>query len=334
ELALSGSGSETSPFEINSAEALGWIGAEGSPYTLNDHYKQVDDISLEGIEFTPVGFSSNHYVADPFSGSFNGGDFTISSLSRTVSTGYRASGGLFCDVTGVVKNVTLTDYSLIIDTENIYRIGAVIGHLNGGEVSNVTAEGVIEVRGLSESARVGGLVGEISSPGIIRNSVSKGRIDVLDSVTVNNFSLGGILGYSYSSLNNDNKTSGTYIIECTADVIISSAAQSSSEIYAGGLIGQGIFLSCQNSWSFGDIFVPEGYVGGICGNANSSDFVNLFAMNSSLTGRMGDTFRVYRITYSGEMYTNTVYANKDMLINDSPLPANESFGPDGWDYTF
>ena len=66
-----------------------------------------DNIDLSGIDWTPIGIDYNHQ----YTGTFDGGDHTITGLTVTGSDQYAGLFG-YIDTGGKVKNVTLEDVKI------------------------------------------------------------------------------------------------------------------------------------------------------------------------------------------------------------------------------
>lgn len=90
-----GSGTETEPYEIWSPEDLATVSDAVYKDYWSVYFILMDDISLSGIDWKPIGDAS-----DQFTGTFDGNGFTISNLTINNNTleyvglfGYVGSGG-------------------------------------------------------------------------------------------------------------------------------------------------------------------------------------------------------------------------------------------------
>ncbi len=125
------------------------------------------DINLTGIDWTPIGKGYNHQ----YTGTFDGGNYTITGLAVTGSDQYA---GLFGHIGsgGTVKNVTLKDVK-IESNHSSGNVGGVAGwsygnieycSVSGSVSSNSTAGGVVgyqsdgAITGCNSSATVKGMV--------------------------------------------------------------------------------------------------------------------------------------------------------------------------------
>jgi hypothetical protein len=199
-----------------------------------------NDIDLTGVEFIPIGAESG----TPFSGTFDGGEFTISNLSMIGEGDYDYK-GIFGNVSGSVIKTTFED---CVVAGGMYD-GIAIGYLqSGGSVSSLFAisgscdgssmvggligivEGTAdkcystaEVTGVS-GAYVGGLFGEITDA-VITNVYALGNVQTGDRV-------GGLIGSA--TLNEGYKIQNAY-----------AAPETVSGLVSGGLIGQ--LVAVENS---------------------------------------------------------------------------------------
>lgn len=201
------------------------------------------DIDLTGEDWTPIGNASTIYT-----GTFDGQNHTISGMKIENAESYS---GLFGNVTGTVRDFTVTGSITLTGSESISKVGGAVGSLGtgtaGGTVSGVTSGVNITVS--TGNDHIGGVVGSLpenSSPtvesclytgninvtvaagsvagvvgyirtGTIQNCANRGGISVSES---GNGSVGGILGYcnnkGISILSCYN--TGTITAESTANV--------------------------------------------------------------------------------------------------------------------
>ena len=145
------------------------------------------DIDLSGETWTPIGSESTPYI-----GTFDGQGYTISGMTIENAESYS---GLFGNVTGTVKNFTVTGSITITGDETVARVGGAVGSLGtasaGGTVSGVTSG--VDITVSAGNDHIGGVVGsmpENSSP-TVENCIYTGKI----TVTVAAGSVAGIVGY-------------------------------------------------------------------------------------------------------------------------------------------
>jgi len=201
----SGDGTEASPFPVYDVDTLRKVGSGTDGWTLNRHYRQVQDITLSSVlagqsNWTAVGTSSSQ-----FTGSFDGNGFTISNLTINGTSTYRGIFG-YIGTDGVAKNIGLVNVN--ISGENY--TGSVAGYNNGtiqssyitGNVSGGTYtggiagfnNGVIQncygINSVSGIGSVGGVAGQ--NNGTIQNCYTAG------SVGGSSGNIGGIVGLNNS----------------------------------------------------------------------------------------------------------------------------------------
>lgn len=174
------------------------------------------NIDLTGEAWTPIGSESN-----PYTGTFDGAGFTISGMTLENAESYS---GLFGNVTGTVRDFTVTGTITIETSATNLKVGGAVGCLGtaspGGTVSGVTSD--VDITVTSGKGHIGGVVGSMmgdSEPtvesclytgtitdnvdadcvagvvayirsGIIQNCANRGGVSVSGSGNV-----GGILGY-------------------------------------------------------------------------------------------------------------------------------------------
>ena len=186
------------------------------------------DIELSGETWTPIGSESTLYT-----GTFDGQGYTISGMTIENAESYS---GLFGNVTGTVKNFTVTGSITITGDETVAKVGGAVGSL-GTASAGGTVSGVISGVDITVSAgndHIGGVVGsmpENSSP-TVENCIYTGKI----TVTVAAGSVAGIVGYIRT---------GT---------IQNCANQGSISVDVGGSVG-GILGYCNN----GRIYIRNCY---------------------------------------------------------------------------
>jgi len=177
-----GDGSAAAPWQV--ADVYGLQGIGTSAAHLAGHWTLANDIDASGTanwtsSFSGSGFASiGLHSVGAFSGSLDGNGHAIVGLRSADS----ASSGLFWEVTGAVRNLSL--------------IGAQMQRSSGGLVAATLAGSISGVRvsgSISGDGRVGGLVGVLSG-GVIENSYSTAAVDVASSGAA-----GGLVGEATGS---------------------------------------------------------------------------------------------------------------------------------------
>ncbi|MCD7948601.1 MAG: InlB B-repeat-containing protein [Oscillospiraceae bacterium] len=221
------------------------------------------DISLDGIEWVPIGGISSY-----FQGTFEGNDYTISDLSIPSSSAEDITAlGLFgvMGAQATVQNVTVEGEIYANMSQNI-RIGGIAGYSLGGSFSNVTSNVSIYITVAKATTRyIGGIVGDITG-GSVSDAENNGGITLQTTgLAANTYvqMMGGIVGRAQS----------TAISDCISNAPIQSSYTSPS--YAGGILGQALtgtsLMRCGNN---GDITITTGgsssaqsATGGLVGHA-------------------------------------------------------------------
>ncbi|NCB43050.1 MAG: carboxypeptidase regulatory-like domain-containing protein, partial [Clostridia bacterium] len=251
-----GLGTESSPYEIKTAEQFGQI--NDSNAHLDKYFKLVENIDLSGFSGNPAIGTA---VA-PFVGSFDGNGKTISNL-----TIHRPEGvlpeygvGLFTiGETGIVKDLTIQGASI----QATGTAGILAGY-NFGEIDNCHVQGSVTVTHNQQGA--GGLVGENS--GKIIDSSAQGTVS-------GNKEIGGLVGKNTFDSDSEGE-----IIDCFADVAVTGGN------CVGGLVGinekgddNGAKTAKINvSYAKGNV-VGDWQIGGLVG-ASNGDIFNCYAMGT------------------------------------------------------
>lgn len=181
-------------YEISNAGQLFWFAGlvngtlEGTTQNVAANAVLLNNITIPAdMAWTPIGNASTIYT-----GTFDGAGYTISGMTLENAESYS---GLFGNVTGTVRDFTVTGSITIIGDETVSRVGGAVGSLGtasaGGTVSGVTSGVNITVSAGND--HIGGVVGsmpENSSP-TVESCVYTGNI----TVTVEAGSVAGVVGY-------------------------------------------------------------------------------------------------------------------------------------------
>ena len=217
-----GAGTSGNPFQLATAEQLALLSATSGDWSK--HFKQTSNISLAaGCEWTPIASSGS------FSGTYDGGGFTVSGMKTTNHDGARTGLIALLHPGGTVKNVGAVDVDFVGKyhvgglvgesygtIQNSFATGQIVGKVQtgglvgtyrGGNISNSYARTSLSYNSVNpnsnnsvEPYRAGGLVGAtVDTPGTISYSWSSGRVTTpAAGVTYN---IGGVFG-GVSSGNN------------------------------------------------------------------------------------------------------------------------------------
>lgn len=297
---IQGDGTEESPFLIYTADDLLNIAFELDSYSI-----LMNDIDLEGAEWTPVGS-----VNVPFSGNFNGNGYTIKNFTITQSASKNV--GFFGTINNaVIEKLTIEDAYVSGDT----NVGALVGCVSGTDY--VIRDCNVIKGSVTGDISVGGLIGATSSASttaIIGCSANT-------TVTGTGKYTGGLVGSLYGSLVSC-YTQGTvsgvtnvggivgYSNSCPKIEKCYSGATVSGTTAVGGLIGMNIAVSeIINCFTLGSV-TGTNFVGGIAGNSSSMLQVNysyvagaVQATGTSVAGLCGN---ISKITCNNSFYDGTV----------------------------
>lgn len=219
---ITGSGTETDPYQISTAEGLKWFRDKVNSVKTKEETKicavLTEDIDLNNEPWTPIGIGEDTRKEDlPYSGTFDGNGHTISGLN--VNYGDK-NGGLFCYVkSATIKNLTVAG-SVTYSSGDGIAYGGIVGYADSSTIENCTNRCTVTGRwyaggivGWSADSDIIGCAnfGNISSPfrsggicGIVIGQVDAYGIDatIRDCYNVGMVSgkyAGGITGHSDSS---------------------------------------------------------------------------------------------------------------------------------------
>ena len=284
-----GDGSAGNPFKVANLADLKRVASGekglGGTWSHDKHYVQTADIDLASVpNWTPISKSSS------FSGTYDGGGFTISNL-KIVGDKESNGLGLFKDVSGTVANIRLLNVYI---TGNKY-IGSVASSvLNGGTIHHCYVHN-LTLHALYILA--GGVTGSISSGGTVSNCMTIGGTITNDNL--NDGKLGGITGENSGMIKN-----------CYSTVDVNG------KVWIGGLVGNNANGTVQYCYATGDVTSLNQAIGGIAGNTFDAKIYNCVALNRELKKTsITSLSSMGRITGTG---TNTNrsdnYARSDMKL--------------------
>lgn len=284
----SGAGTEGDPYIVNSCSDLQAINA--GPYYLTDdvHFKIGNsdiDCSVtaawnDGEGFIPIGTKWGE-----FDGVFDGNYKAITGL--TIDRDYEYYQGLFDDIgsSGIVRNLILTDFTVV----GREYVGALAGE-SAGTIEQVGVENA----SITGEYDVGGLVGQLYSPGSISRSY------VLNStVTGQWYDVGGLVGYSDG-----------HIEDSYSNATVTSV--NSGEV--GGLVGEGDDYLIERSFAIGSLQASGYEVGGLVGESDYPMIKNSFAAMS---------FNVDGDDSVGGLVGYSKYGDAEDVINNFYYSASE-----------
>ncbi len=280
-----GSGSESDPYLIYTNAQLRDLSTNvcaGESYS-DKCFKMMCDIDLggESSEFTAIG---THESA-PFSGTFDGGDYSITGLY--IGAGITGQGLFGCVKTGTVKNLKVGGS---VSNAN-YHTGLIAGSgINATFISCSTLEGSTVTCTLNNNTA--GIVGYVESSSFEdchNNATVNGRKHVAgivgycskESSTFINCSNTGVIYSGYTGL-----AGGVVATIYNATVIncYNTGSVTATSTYAGGVVAyadsSSSVINCYNSGAVSG----SSYVGGVVGQNNSGTVTSCYYDSTIYTG--------------------------------------------------
>lgn len=194
-------------YEIYDQWQLRWFADQvNNQNRPNINARLMNDITMDGTEWTPIGTSNEH----PFTGDFDGNGKTITGLKCTKPNVYDV-GLVGYASKATIQNVTVKDSSFIGNE----RIGAVCGSIIDGKITGCTNSGSTVSGGFYN---LGGIAGRAENTPVQRCFNS-------GAVTGKYSAIGGIVGYADYVTVQDCGNTGTVTMTDSAGA------------YYGGIIG-------------------------------------------------------------------------------------------------
>jgi hypothetical protein len=254
---------EAPRLDIAAASELAKIGVDPG-YPLYGHYTLSADLELTG--WMPIGGKEN-----PFTGTFDGGEHTITLLSFA-SDALRESSytGIFRYVkNGTIRGFTLAGTMDILwdssSAATLRAAGGVAGYLDNSRMEDISSSLDVSARSDLGSVYAGGLSGYALGSKISRCH-STGNISV--SGLGHNTSAGGVAGYLRKTVVSDCSATGNVRLQAIPPEEYSNAMDYLYMIYAGGLLGYtGDGSDTRRSYATGSVYAesPYPYAGGLVG---------------------------------------------------------------------
>ena len=247
---ITGSGTETDPYQISTAEGLKWFRDKVNDAKTKEETKicavLTADIDLKNEEWTPIGIGNgtrNGVPIDfPYSGTFDGNGHTISGLN----VNYRnKNGGLFCYVmNATIKNLTVAG-SVTHSSEDGVAYGGIVGCADSSTIENCTNRCTV-----TGNWYAGGIVGWSTDS------------DIIGCANFGNISSPSFSGGICGKIGGENDAAGidATIRDCYNVGMVSGG-------YAGGITGQ------SDSEDI-DILIANCYnVGSLHGSTNTGEII-------------------------------------------------------------
>ena len=229
------------------------------------------DIDLTGLNWTPIGTSSNK-----FAGSFDGAGHTIKNLSinyATAKSGERVHLGLFGNVEGakdtyaVIKDLTVEGSVRAASSYSVYT-GSVGGVIGNGTYLALT--GVIARVAVTADAKVGNAsdIGGLAGCLITSTVTNCGN----DAAVTGVKNLGGLVGWLQA---------------CTMTGCYNTGAVTGSGTYVGGVTGFAKGSTITNIYNTGAVSTAKSQVGGLIGVMENSTLTNAYSTGSITVSETG-----------------------------------------------
>ncbi len=221
-----------------------------------------NDIDLSDINWTPIGDYYNRYT-----GTFDGGNYTITGLTVTGSNEYA---GLFGRIGsgGTVKDVTLEEVK-IESNNDMSAVGGVAGR-SYGTLENCSVSGSVSGSGIA-----GGVVG-YQSGGFLTGCSS--------SATVNAGGVaGGVVGLA---------DGGATLTACYATDNVTIESSGTGSYFAGGVVGINTVSTLKACYAWGSVTGSGSgtiYVGGVTGTNDEGTLTACYHANGTVSGPAGTT---------------------------------------------
>ena len=301
---LLGTGTEDDPYLIYTSEQLNLVGLGVKDWSK--HFKLMADIDLftyHTFEFNPIG----RPYSFPFAGVFDGSGHAI--LNFSYSCQDDSCIGLFGYVDNPIaeiKNLKLIEPN--IDGGSAERVGALVGFMNSGTITNCYVEG----GSIRADKNVSGLVGFNGTDGQILNCYST-------SVVSGGNYLGVLAGRNWG------------LVSCC----YSNGVVSSSEgHYIGGLIGWNVGIAT-NSYSTAAASAKWA-VGGLVGS-NSGDVILCYSTgavrgSSPFGGLVGYGFGDAIQSFWDTQTSGRPYSNGGTGLTTDEMQTADTFLNADWDF--
>ena len=301
-----------------------------------------ENIANKNTWTTGEGWETIGSYENPFTGSFDGQDHTISNLFMTKSTGDNI--GLFSSIeSAVITNLSLSEIN--ITALDSWYVGGLSGYSSNSSISNCNVGGSIDA-----SDQVGGLIGRNEETSI-NNCSSTVDISGEDS-------LGGLIGFNQDAGIENSSFSGSVTsaggsniggligyngLLITSDRTTITNCHTSGSVTGtysvGGLVGdnsESDITSCYSASSVNGQDYPQS-VGGLVGDNNEGDIFNSYATGNVITdggsygvgGLVGDDWGNVYDSYAtgnviGDDGVGGLLGGGDGIVNNSYATGNVS----------
>ena len=327
-----GDGTESNPYLIETKEHLNNV-----RYNLDAHYKLIADIVFTDVDFAESGdffndsagwLSIGNSEKNPFSGVFDGNNFSITGIEVSPAHLYN-SVGLFGYTTGTIKNLNLYGVNIVLSVHAEYdfsRVGGITGTLIGGTIDDCTVSGLIDSAVTFEGdAYAGGVVGYALNANIT-NCNNECTVKATDIYNRTISYAGGIAGVTTYGMISSCKNTGEII-----------ASGFNDNNYAGGICGNSNFTTITFSFNTANIHAETSdtspkcaaFAGGIAGATFGeyvSDCFNAGSITTDTTPEALLSGNDWNGNYSGGIVGKSDDCTTQRCYNIGSIVATKRYG--------
>ena len=287
--AFSGSGTESDPYKITSAENLAYLASQvnsGTTYS-GSYFRQTANIDLSAHYWVPIGTNAT----DSFRGTYDGDGHTISNMT----TSEVQFSGLFGHVSSAtIQNLGIESSTVTAESSSVAYAGGIAGMaISSTTISNCYNTGSVSAAKTtiltSSDAYAGGIAGIVNSS-TITNCYNTGSITATaQGLLVSQPHAGGIVGYIYAS-------SSITISNCYNIGSVTAKHSASVVTIAGGIAGITYSynespITISNCYNTGSVSATESHSGGIAGLIGSVTTISncYYGGNCTLSYGIGES---------------------------------------------
>ena len=310
-------GSESNPYSLCLPAQLNEIGGRTADW--DSHFELTDDIDIAaytGITFQTIGVYEEAGTQDPFTGSFEGNNFTIANFTHEPTPGNEIEYARFFGYilkTGAnqptIQNVNFTNASV----EGEVGTGVIVAYLSTGDITNCSVT-ILGTKKIEAKGYVGGVAGYIDGTSNITNT----EVYLSDTACIfgsdTSAEVGGLIGSAWT---------GTTVSDSSVTMDNSTKIYSTNTTAkTGGLIGYQTGSSVSTSSvrlsvdaSIGN---AELYVGGMVGYMTTSSSISNSTVSldgDNIISTSTDSSRIGGLV--GYSYSGCSIANSSVTINES-----------------
>ncbi|WP_455595108.1 GLUG motif-containing protein [Cloacibacillus porcorum] len=271
--------SKDNVYQIGTADELIWFRDAVNAGSADISAKLTKDIVLSG-EWEPIGKYTDK-TPNGYTGTFNGGGFTVSGYSVNVPvkvTWSDSAGAGFFGLIGErseIRNLTTGGAVNVTsgDGKYSYYAGGLAARNEKGRIINCKNSGTVTNNVTSaENNCAGGIVGA-NTAGELINCENGGNVTVA-GISSNANNAGGVAGQNFG----ESASVKGIVINCSNNASVTITGASDNVNHAGGISGNNFYMGlvsdCQNSGPVNCSGARSNDAGGIAGNTNNGEVLN------------------------------------------------------------